>query len=453
MSDFIQTQKIYSILELNNTVRRLLKVEFPEPIWVCGEIQDYKASKDRRHIYFNLVQKHPEINQIIAQVSAKIFESHRDYIFNRLKEIDPSFELKNDIEVKLKCEVDLYPKGGSFGLIVVDIDPFYTIGKLAKNRLLIIEELKRSGLLEENKKRLIGPVPLKIGLITALGSAAYHDFIDELQKSNYGFKIFVYDCYMQGELVEDSIILALNFFNSLPDSFLDVIVITRGGGSTADLSWFDSEKIAKTVALSKFPVISALGHQINITITDMVANLSVKTPTKGAQFLIEKVTEFLEEVKELEKRIFIFLDNYINLKKQNLENLTVKIQTNLLRYFHYHNEDILAKKINLINYLENFFYYKKIKLLEIFKSIKFQVSKILQERSQMLEHKLEKVNLLKPENILKRGYSITLLSDKILKSIDKVAKHDIIKTILYDGRLQSEVITKEGSNDKESDKI
>ncbi|MCM8788012.1 MAG: exodeoxyribonuclease VII large subunit [Candidatus Omnitrophica bacterium] len=453
MSDFIQTQKIYSILELNNTVRRLLKIEFPEPIWVCGEIQDYKASKDRRHIYFNLVQKHPEVNQIIAQVSAKIFESNRDYIFNRLKEIDPNFELKNDIEVKLKCEVDLYPKGGSFGLIVVDIDPFYTIGKLAKNRLLIIEELKQKGLLEENKKRIIGPVPLKIALITAFGSAAYYDFIDELKKSKYGFKIFVYDCYMQGQLVQNSVLSALKFFNRLPDSSLDAIVITRGGGSTADLSWFDNKKIAEAIALSKFPVISALGHQINITITDMVANLSVKTPTKGAQFLIERVTEFLEEIKEIEKRIFIFLDDFINLKKQNLENLTVKIQTNLMRYFHYHKEDILAKKINLTNYLENFFNYQELKILEIFTNIKFHISKIFTNRQQDLEHKLEKINLLKPQNILKRGYSITLLNDKVLKSIDKVVEDDIIKTILYDGRLQSEVIKKEDNRDKENNKI
>ena len=293
MDNLFKTEKIYTILELNSSVRRLIKDEFPEAIWVCGEIQDFRASKDKRHIYFNFVQKHPEADEIIAQVNAKIFESHKPQILKRLQEISLGFELKNDIEVKLKCEVDLYAKQGSFGLIIVDIDPIYTIGKIAQGRQRIIEELKAKGLLEKNKSLSIPALALKIGLITAYESAAYHDVIDEFKKSRYGFTILAYDAFMQGKFVERDIVAALDFFNKFTKDELDVIMIARGGGSTADLSWFDNKKIAEAVAFSKFPIISAIGHEINISITDMVAHTSVKTPTKCAQFLVEKIKNFI----------------------------------------------------------------------------------------------------------------------------------------------------------------
>ncbi len=483
----VKTEKVYSILELNTTVRRFLKLEFPDYIWVCGEVQDLKMSRDKRHIYFNLAQKHPEVEEIVAQVSAKIFEGYKEQIFKRLEDIDPTFTLKNEIEIKVKCEVDLYPKTGSFGLIVVDIDPYYTLGKIAQTKQRIIEELRKKGLLDKNKGLTLARVPLRVGLITAEDSAAYHDFIDELKKSRFSFKVWLYNCYMQGSLTERSVLSALKFFNRFPPDFLDVIVISRGGGSSAELSSFDNQTIAEAIALSKFPVITALGHQINLTIADLVAHTSLKTPTKGAQFLIETVRSFMQEVEKAKERILRLGEGVIGEEKKGLKDLTLRIETNLSKYFKKHHLEISKKELSLLNLSKGFFLHKKRSLKEslmrletlLSRYFRRQAQELLERRFRLdnlwrdflirqrkgladnlnilknhidnflksqkedLKHKQEKLKLLDPKNILCRGYSITLKEGKALKDIDKIEDDDIIETILYRGIFISQVVKKE----------
>ncbi|MDP2923652.1 MAG: exodeoxyribonuclease VII large subunit [Candidatus Omnitrophota bacterium] len=436
MDNLFQTEKIYTISELNNVVKKLIRQEFPDYIWVCAEIQDLK---DRGTISLNLVQKHAEFNEIVAQVRAVIFENVKPQIIKRIKEADNAFELKKDIEVKLLCKVDLYVKNGQFSLTVVDIDPIYTLGKIAQGRQRIIEELKAKGLLEKNKVLPIPQLPLKIGLITAYNSAAYHDVVDEFKKSNYGFKILVYDSYMQGKFVERDVISALRFFDRFAKDELDVVMIARGGGSTADLSWFDNKKIAEAVAFSKFPVISAIGHEINTSITDMVAHTFVKTPTKGAQFLIEKVKIFIEGLDQLEEEIIRATDNFIKNIRRSLETMTVKIDSSLPRYFQLHKETLLVRRLNINSLVKSLLASHRQQLSKVKERFHLDLNKIFENNKDSLKYTEEKIRLLDPKVILKRGYSITLKDGKTLKSIDNVTESDIIKTLLYNGNLFSRV--------------
>jgi len=437
MENILNTEKVYSILELNNAIRNILKAEFPDYIWVAGEIQDLKLSKDRRHVFFSLIEKHLELDEVIAQVGAIIFESNKNNILRKLEELD--FNLKDGLEIKIKCEVDLYPRYGSFRLIVVDIDPLYTIGKLSQSRQRIIEKLKREGILENNKLISIPEISLKIGLITAYNSAAYWDFLDELKKSKYGFNIILYDCYMQGKYVEENIVSALNYFNKFYKDSLDVIVITRGGGSMVDLSWFDNENIAKAIAFSNLPVIVALGHQINFTVADLVANTSLKTPTKAAQFLIDRIRNFMDRLSNLEKNINKYIKNFLILKRRDLENSVVKFESYILRYFRFHRDDLLNKKNRLNSILKIFFITKKKELKELSSLIKLHLEEFLKKNKNDLKYKEEKINILDPKNILKRGYSITLKDSKPVMEIDNINIDDIIETILYKGKLTSKI--------------
>lgn len=436
MDNLFQTEKIYTISELNNVVKKLIRQEFPDYIWVCAEIQDLK---DRGTISLNLVQKHAELNEIVAQVRAVIFENVKPQIIKRIREADNAFELKKDIEVKLLCKVDLYVKNGQFSLTVVDIDPIYTLGKIAQGRQRIIEELKVKGLLEKNKLLPMPGLPLKIGLITAYNSAAYHDVVDEFKKSNYGFKILVYDSYMQGKFVERDVISALRFFDRFAKDELDVVMIARGGGSTADLSWFDNKKIAEAVAFSKFPVISAIGHEINTSITDMIAHTFVKTPTKGAQFLIEKVKIFIEGLGQLEEEIIRATDNFIKNIRRSLETMTVKIDSSLPRYFQLHKETLLARRLNINSLVKSLLASHRQQLSKVKERLQLDVNKIFENNKDSLKYTEEKIRLLDPKVILKRGYSITTKDGKTLKSIDNVTESDIIKTLLYNGNLFSRV--------------
>ncbi|MEM7816635.1 MAG: exodeoxyribonuclease VII large subunit [Candidatus Aenigmatarchaeota archaeon] len=439
MDNFLKTEKIYSLLELNNIVRSLIRREFPENIWVCGEIQDLKDRKDKKHIYFNLVQKHPEGDEVIAQAKAIIFEDTKLLINKKIENNNINFKLKDDIEVKLLCRVDFYPKWGEYRLVVLDIDPIYTLGKIAQNRQRIIEELKKEGLLDKNKQLKFPLLPLKIGLITSFGSAAYYDFINELNLSKFGFKILLYDSYMQGIYVEKDIISALQFFNKLSLDELDVIVITRGGGSTADLSWFDNKNIAKAIALSKFPVLSAIGHEINTTITDIVAHTFVKTPTKGAQFLIEQVKNFLEKVKEAQEKILKYQEEFLLNKKKELETLTIKFDSVVPRYFSLHKEELLTKKFNILGVIKNIIFKNRQYLENIFSMLNFKLNKYFKKFKDEVKYREDKVRLLDPKNVLKRGYSITLKDNKVLKSAKDIEEESFIETILYEGKIFSQV--------------
>jgi exodeoxyribonuclease VII large subunit len=252
---------------------------------------------------------------------------------------------------------------------------------------------------------------------------------------------------MQGKFVERDILAALNFFNNLSADELDVVIIARGGGSTADLSWFDNKKIAEAVAFSKFAVISAIGHEINTSITDMVSHTFVKTPTKGAQFLIEKVKEFIEQLKIIEQAILERSDLLFKDEKQKLSDLTRKIDSVLPRYFQWRKDELLSKKLNMTSYVKALLTKEQQGLKVNFDSLKTYLNKLFKDAKSQTDYRQAKIRLLDPKVILKRGYSITLKDDKALKGIDNINESDIIKTLLYGGRIISQVTEKAKNND------
>ena len=477
----LKTEKIYSIRELNNLVRGIINREFPEQIWVHGEIQDYDRNKHKPDIYFNLCEKHPEVDQIIAQVKVVIFDEDKERLAQILKQAENNFQLKNNLDVKFLCKVDLFPRSGQFILIIKSIDPVYTLGKLAQNRQRLIAELKEKGILDKNKALLLPLVPLNIGLITSYNSAAYHDFLSELKSSGYGFRVYYFDSFMQGENVESDVCLAMDIFNDL--EYLDAVVITRGGGSTADLSWFDNRRIAEKIALSKLPVLSGIGHEINVTVTDLTSSKFMKTPTAIAQFLVDRVTEFLKDINEKFELVFDHAEVMLREENQNLRFLSANMDSQTNRFLSTHKEDLarLSSNIRIVpfglisnlrsnfqgkwrefliqtrNYLQNMkkdiVYFKKDLSLERFQKL-FQIyrdtlskgyedvkglsKEVIKVNMTNINHYEEKVKILDPMNVVKRGFSITKRSDgKTVKSIRDVRKEDELSTIVSDGIIDS----------------
>ena len=295
------SDEFLTVSELNHFIRDVLNSGFPKSLWVCGEIQGYDRGKDKKHVFFELCEKDPVTRDITARIGLVIFAQARPRIDAILKKAENAFELKDDIEVKFLCKVDFYPGHGQVRLIVESIDPVHTLGKIAQDRQRLIALLKQKGILDKNKQLPLPDVILNIGLITSYDSAAYHDFISELKRSGYAFKIFLINSIMQGKNTESSIIKALKVLEGIGE--MDVIVITRGGGSIAELSCFDSEKIAMAIAQLGIPVLSGIGHEINTTVTDLAAHTFAKTPTAIAKFLVERLKEFIEGVDERQERI------------------------------------------------------------------------------------------------------------------------------------------------------
>ena len=439
MDNFLNNEKVFTVLELNTTVRELIQIAFPQSIWICGEIQGLRPDRGKRHTYFELVQKEAEGDNIVAKVKVALFAGRKPLIEKRLKEAEKGFELKNDIEVKFLCEVSLHPPTGQYSLVVIDIDTVYTLGKVAQNRLRIIEDLRSRGLLEKNKLQNIPILPLRVGLITAYSCAAYHDFINELKSSEYSFKVLVQNCHMQGKFLEGDVVKALNFFNNLSPKNLDVIVITRGGGSTADLAYFDNKKVAESIAASNFPIISAIGHQINTTITDMVSHTFCITPTRAAGFLVEKIRKVAENLDYLEEKIIIRSKDLISGKKTQLQSLAVKTKLLSSRYFRVHQKELLNKKYNILNALKIVLTKKREFIERGLESLNLSLGKIFKNYWDQLKYLGGKIKILDPENTLKRGYSITFKEGRAVKSIDELKESDLIKTIFYQGSIISKV--------------
>jgi len=428
---------IFTVAQINELVREVIKTSFPAQVWVSGEIQDYNNKKDKPHIFFNFVQKGTQ-DTILAQVPIVIFESTKTVIARRLRECVPAFELKDGIEVQFLCRVDFYAKNGRYQLVVGDIEPAYTLGKAAQSRQKIIEDLRARGLLEKNKERGLSEVPLKVGLITSFDSAAYHDFTNELKISKHAFKVFLYDCRMQGDETAFNVVRAIKYFNRMDENALDLVVITRGGGSTADLSFFDNKQIAEAVAASRHAVVSALGHEINTTITDLVAHTSLKTPTKAAQFLVERLNAFIEETDYLSHEITSRAQNLMQGKRDQLKVSVLKVDAVLARYFAARRFAIVQKQQFVTNYSKTI--AVKRKGLETYLSQLNPLVKYLVEgQKNRLGHILEKLGLLDPKNILRRGYSITRKNDKVVKSTQEIKAGDILKITLYNGVITSKV--------------
>lgn len=424
MDTNIKTEKIYSILELNTAVKGILKRGFPDTIWVHGEIQDYNKSRHKQYIFFRLCEKHPEIDQIIAHVTVVIFGRTKEKIARILKQAENSFELQDDIEVKFLCRIDLYPKTGKFMLIVESIDPVYTLGKLAQNKQKIINDLKVKGILDKNKRLPFPVAPLNLGLITSYNSAAFHDFTSELKKSEYSFKIQLFDSSMQGKNVEQDACRALQIFDKLD---LDAVVITRGGGSTADLSWFDNAKIAERIASSRVPILSGIGHEINITITDLASHTHMKTPTAIAQFLIRNIENFLLEIENKTRKIIETTNNQVKNSKQELRVLSADMAQVTNRFLGSHRGNIVDKISVLKLSAQNLIKQSKTKISNLSINLFSQTSQLLRNFKKRLEFPKERISpkkllniLLKLKVELKRKEGIILrISGNIIKFSSK----------------------------------
>ena len=296
-------EDVFSIAEVNQFIKDVVNSGFPQTLWVCGEIQQYDRQKSKRHAFFELVEKDEDSKDVKAKIGVVMWANKKVQIENLLKRSENAFSLKDDIEVKFECKVDFYVPHGVVRLQIENIDPTYTLGKLAQEKQRLITLLKEKGVLDKNKQLSLPAVPLRVGLITSDDSAAYNDFVSEFRKSGFGFQVYLRNSLMQGQKAEEDVCQAFQILNAQE---LDVIVLTRGGGSIADLSCFDSQKIAEAIASSEIPVLCGIGHEINTTIADLAAHTYAKTPTAVAQLLVHHVRSFLEE---LEEKLNVVIEN------------------------------------------------------------------------------------------------------------------------------------------------
>ncbi|MCS7240355.1 MAG: exodeoxyribonuclease VII large subunit [Candidatus Bipolaricaulota bacterium] len=285
-----------TVSALNARVRAVLTEAFPQPVWVVGEILGYEKNAHKERVEFHLVERRE--GRIIAQVEAILFPEARDLIEGKLAQAGYPFRLQDEITVRVLAEVDLWVREGLYRLVIRDLDIHYTLGEAARRREEILRKLAKEGILERNRSLPFPLLPLRVGLITSLGSDAQNDVLNTLKASGFAFQVLVHGARMQGHFTEPSVLNALDWFRAHAEEF-DVILICRGGGSRADLAWFDSEALARAVALFPLPVVVGIGHEEDRCVLDEVGwRPKPATPSGAAKLLVQKIQETLRRVEE-----------------------------------------------------------------------------------------------------------------------------------------------------------
>lgn len=477
-----------TVSRLNEIAKGALTLAFDKEIWVVGEVHGLRVHAKSSHMYFDLVEKAPDSkDQYIAKVSCAFFKGLHNKWENSLKNQGiPSFTLTDGMEVKVKAQIDLYTKEGRFQLIIHEIDLSYTLGYIAKKRMQTIEALKSSGIMDRNKSLLLPFPALSIGLITSKGSAAYNDFVSILRKSKYAFKITLFNAYMQGQNTIDEVIKGIKSLEYRPG--IDVIAIIRGGGARAELFYFDDINICKAIATSKLPIITGIGHEIDISVADMTSFDHFVTPTDVARFLVDRVEEFWDKIVQIEGGLTLALSATLKDSKveigelagslgimtqkwiaQALDNLKFLAHTlssnvvNTLSIQREHIARIQERAIISSKYLlqaqerviTQLYLYIKQGASSIFSRVLSSVGTSIQALSlaglftitqakAALERLHTMLNAVDPEVVLGRGYSITLGPDgSALVNTEGVSEGDRLTTILYKGKIISLVEDKE----------
>lgn len=453
-----EQRQVLTVRQLNEEISSAVERAFPQTVWVRGEVQRLPHDAARRqHIYFELHETGGSgAAEYQASVSLMGWDRQRYGLGRYLDGTDPDLQIANKLEVCLECRVDFYAKFGKLSLKVVGVDPTFSLGKLEAKRRATLQYLRERGLLETQQELHLPDLPLRVGLITAAGSAAEQDFLTGLNHSPWAFVVTTRGAKMQGEQTEPQVIAALE---ALEREDLDVIVITRGGGSRADLSWFDQQNLAERIALCPVPVITAIGHEIDRSIADEVAHRSCKTPTAAAEFLVECVEESAFRLEEAVRRLAeIASDSLAEARRRidvgariaqavrarqlrarmQVQEMAAGLQARQARRVARASESLVRHGMRLASAVSATRERQDRRLGDLARRIGREAPQRLEAKRLVLKNLEQQARLLDPARLLQRGYSLTLTADgRSLRRAADAVPGDVITTRLAEGELKS----------------
>lgn len=310
----------WSVSDLAAAVGETIQRAFPSEVWVRGEIIGYSAAASG-HIYFNLIEPGTGNDRRGARMRVALFKGRQRGV-NRDLAAAGGLTLDDGIEVRIRAEVEYYAGSGQVQLIMSGVDPHFTLGVLAADRERTLTELAASGLLRRNAAVPLPLVPLRVGLVTADGSAAHADFIHELASSGYAFEVLLCDARVQGVTAEADLVAALR---TLGGADVDVIAVVRGGGDRTDLLAFDLAGVAKAIAMCPLPVFCGIGHETDTSVADQVAHTAAKTPTACAGALVAHVAAFDERLAGARRTLGLLAERRLARPRARLGEIRLRL--------------------------------------------------------------------------------------------------------------------------------
>ena len=392
-------EKVYSVSDLNREIRACLEPRF-SMIWVEAEISNLKLHTSG-HIYLTLKDDK-------SQIPAVFFSRYNQGL---------KFRLKDGLKVLVFGKVSVYEPRGSYQVYIEKIQP-KGVGELQLAFNQLKEKLQKEGLFDEPHKKPIPAFPKTIGVVTSPTGAAIQDILNIVNRRFQGVHLILNPVRVQGEGSAQEIARAIEEFQSIEG--VDVLIVGRGGGSLEDLWAFNEEIVARAIYASKVPVISAVGHEIDWTIADFVADLRAPTPSAAAELVTQNQADLLRKLKDDADRIRNAMTGYFYQMQEKLETLSSSYAFKQPRSL----VDQMTEKLDdlyrqMQNYLKNFY----------------------QQRAQILKEQAGRLHALSPLAVLDRGYSIALdAKGKLIRKSTQVRAGDELITRLADAKIFSKVI-------------
>jgi len=391
-----------------------------DTVYLKGEISNFKAHT-RGHFYFTIKDENTRINAVMFSSSA-----------SRIK-----FTPTDGMKVLVTGKISVYEATGGYQIYVNEM-----LEDGVGNLYIAFEQLKKKleaeGLFDSARKKKIPKIPSTIGIITAPTGAAIKDILSTIKRRWPLAKTILFPSLVQGEDAARDIVRNINLSKNFE---LDVLIVGRGGGSIEDLWPFNEEIVARAIYELDTPVISAVGHEIDFTISDFVADLRAPTPTGAAEMAVPNMSDVSNYLKQLELRLNTNMINNINMKKELLKKIenSFVLKNPLSIYevkeqkFDNLYERLLISYKNLVNNNSN-------KMILINNNLINSISNLLNKNTNIYNNLIEKLETLNPVLTLKRGYSIIKTDNKVIDSIKKIKKDDIISIELQDGSISAKVL-------------
>ena len=396
-TNFNQEIKIYSVDEITTCIKDLIESNRDlQNIWVKGEISNLRHSD--AHLYFSLKDENSIIECAMFQRANQNLE----------------FTPKEGMKVLIRGGVEVYKKKGRYQIIIEEMQ-LAGKGELYLKFLQLKEKLEKEGLFKEEHKKPIPRFPKTIGVVSSLEGAAIKDIIKTIQKRYPHINLLIFPSFVQGDEAKYTIAKGIATLNQIN---VDVIILARGGGSFEDLWSFNEESVARAIFNSKIPIITGIGHEIDFTIADFVADKRAHTPSAAAELAVPDETELFNTLASLKNTLYKHIIKTTEHYKQQI--------------YYISNNKIFRKPFCLIEEYKQLLDEKTIQLKQIF----INKTKILKMKLEKFDGKL---NALSPYAVLSRGYSITIKKDKIVSSIKNINKGDVIFTIVRDGEIESKI--------------
>jgi exodeoxyribonuclease VII large subunit len=383
-----------TVSQLNNHVKGLLEASF-SIIWIEGEISNF-ACPSSGHWYFSLKDEN-------AQVRCAMFKGRNSNI---------KFFPSDGQHVLLRAKATLYPNRGEFQLVVDHIEEA-GLGALQRAFEHLKQKLELEGLFDNKYKKIIPKYPQCLGVITSDTGAAIHDILSVLKRRYPILPVIIYPTLVQGSQAAEQITQAIKVANQRNEC--DVLIVARGGGSLEDLWPFNEEIVARAIFKSEIPIVSGVGHEVDFTIADFVADYRAPTPSAAAEYISPDQKELMQLLDNYESTLQAYIENYF-------KQLTQQIDWLFRRLKQQHPE----------KYLQD----QKLLLVRLWQSLQLAQSRLLENRQARFKELARALNAVSPLATLDRGYAMAMKDSHLIRSIEQVEINDTIQVTLSQGKLE-----------------